>query len=460
MPFSALTLSEPLCRAVADQGHTTPTPVQAAAIPVIAAGRDVLASAATGSGKTAAFVLPLLERLARQIAPRAPGRTVRALILVPTRELALQVGESVRRYGRYLLPSQKTLVVYGGIAINPQQVALGTGADVIVATPGRLLDLVDQKAVSLAGVAVLVLDEADRLLALGFSAQLGRILMLLPSARQSLLFSATFPAKVETLARELLRDPVRIGLAPDAASAPDIAQRAIEVDAPRRTPLLRHLIETQGWSRVLVFVATKYATEHIADKLRRTGLAADALHGELTQGGRIAALGDFKSAKTRVLIATDVAARGLDIAGLPAVVNYDLPRSAADYTHRIGRTGRAGEAGVAVSFITAATHAHFNLIATRHGLQIPREHIAGYEPVETAPPAGPVSPAGGGIKGRRKSKKDKVREAAARATGELPPAPTPPAREPRAAVSPIIGAGEPRRLQFPRFTAGPARRQP
>ncbi|MBL9188946.1 MAG: DEAD/DEAH box helicase [Opitutaceae bacterium] len=458
MSFSTLALSEPLCRAVADQGHTTPTPVQTAAIPVIAAGRDVLASAATGSGKTAAFVLPLLERLARQLAPRAPGRTVRALILVPTRELALQVGESVRRYGRYLLPSQKTLVVYGGIAINPQQVALGTGADVLVATPGRLLDLVDQKAVSLAGVSVLVLDEADRLLALGFSAQLGRILMLLPAQRQSLLFSATLPAKVESLARELLRDPVRLGLAPDSASTPDIAQRAIEVDAPKRTPLLRHLIETQGWSRVLVFVATKYATEHIADKLRRAGLAADALHGELSQGGRIAALKDFKSAKTRVLVATDVAARGLDITGLPAVVNYDLPRSAADYTHRIGRTGRAGEAGVAVSFITAETHAHFNLIATRHGLAIPREQIAGFEPVDRAAPRPLVAPDGGGIKGRRKSKKDKVREAAARATGELPPAPPPPAREPRAAVAPVIGAGAPRRLQFPRFTAGPARR--
>ncbi|MBL9200819.1 MAG: DEAD/DEAH box helicase, partial [Opitutaceae bacterium] len=406
MTFSALNLSEPLCRAVTDKGHTEPTPIQSAAIPLIAAGRDVLASAATGSGKTAAFVLPVLERLARQLPPRARDRTVRALILVPTRELAHQVGESVRRYGRYLMPSQKTLVVYGGIAIDPQQVALRTGADVLVATPGRLLDLVDHHAVSLADTSVLVLDEADRLLALGFSAELGRILTLLPAQRQSLLFSATFPPKVEALARGLLRDPARIGIASEGDAAPDITQRAIEVDAPRRTQLLRHLVETHAWPRVLVFVATKYATEHIAEKLRRAGLAADALHGELSQGGRLAALADFKAGKTRLLIATDIAARGLDITGLPAVVNFDLPRSAADYTHRIGRTGRAGEAGVAVSFITAETHAHFNLIARRHGLAIPREQVAGFEPSEVAAPRPLVAPDGGGVKGRRKSKKD------------------------------------------------------
>ncbi len=460
MPFSALNLSEPLCRAVADKGHTVPTPIQTAAIPVILRGGDVLASAATGSGKTAAFVLPLLQRLATQIPPRSAGRIVRALILVPTHELALQVGESVRRYGRYLLPSQKTLVVYGGISINPQQTALGTGADVLVATPGRLLDLIDQNAVSLAAVSVLVLDEADRLLALGFAAELGRIIALLPPDRQSLLFSATFPPKVETLARTLLHDPERIGIASDAADAPDILQRAIEVDAPRRTQLLRHLIETHGWQRVLVFVATKYATEHVADKLCRTGLVADALHGEMSQGGRLAALADFKSAKTRVLIATDVAARGLDISGLPAVVNFDLPRSPADYTHRIGRTGRAGEAGVAVSFISADTHAHFNLIAKRNGLALPREQIAGFEPVETDLPPTLVSPTGGGIKGARKSKKDKLREAAARAAGQLPPEPTPPAREDRSPAAPRSDFGAPQRVMFPRFATLPVRRRP
>jgi superfamily II DNA/RNA helicase len=433
-----------------------------AAIPVIVDGRDVLASAATGSGKTAAFVLPLLERLAAQLPSRPAGRHVRALILVPTRELAHQVGESVRRYGRYLMPSQKTLVVYGGIAIDPQQMALGSGADVLVATPGRLLDLVDHNAVSLAALSVLVLDEADRLLALGFAAQLGRILTLLPARRQSLLFSATFPPKVETLACELLRDPVRIGIAPDAASEPDILQRAIEVDAPRRTPLLLHLIKAESWSRVLVFVATKYATEHVAEKLRRSGLAAEPLHGEMSQGGRLIALADFKSGKTQVLVATDVAARGLDIIGLPAVVNYDLPRSAADYTHRIGRTGRAGEAGVAVSFVTVETHAHFNLIAKRNGLAIPREHITGFEPVEAAAPRPLVAPDGGGIKGARKSKKDKLREAAARAAGQLPPAPPPavPTAPRRPNRSDLPAPAAPSRLMFPRFASVPARRRP
>ena len=483
MPFSALNLSEPLCRALAGKSYAAPTPIQAAAIPVILRGGDVWASAQTGSGKTAAFVLPLLQRLSALVPPREAGRFVRALILVPTRELAAQIGEAVRRYGRYLSPPQKTLVVYGGVSINPQMMALGGGADVLVATPGRLLDLIDHHAVSLAAVSVLVLDEADRLLALGFAAELGRIVALLPARRQSLLFSATFPPEVESLARDLLHEPVRIAIASEPATAPDILQRAIEVDAPRRTQLLRHLIETHRWPRVLVFVATKYATEHVADKLRRAGLAADALHGELSQGGRTGALADFKSSKTQVLVATDVAARGLDIVGLPCVVNFDLPRSAADYTHRIGRTGRAGETGVAVSFISAGTHAHFNLIAKRHGLDLPREQIAGFEPIytEPAPAASPILPAGGGLKGRRKSKKDKLREAAARASGQAPPVTTTPApvardqpatsfRAARSAASahsdgrpahssPFDLGGE-RREMFPRLASSPVRRRP
>ena len=475
MPFSALNLSEPLQRALAGKSYAAPTPIQAAAIPAILRGTDVWASAQTGSGKTAAFVLPLLHRLSEQTPPREPGRFVRALILVPTRELAAQIGEAVRRYGRYLSPPQKTLIVYGGVSINPQMMALGGGADVLVATPGRLLDLIDHNAVSLATVSALVLDEADRLLALGFAAELGRIVALLPVRRQSLLFSATFPREVEALAQVLLRDPERIAIASEPATAPDILQRAIEVDALRRTQLLRHLIETHGWSRVLVFVATKYLTEHVADKLRRAGLAADALHGELSQGGRTDALADFKSSKTRVLVATDVAARGLDIVGLPAVVNFDLPRSPTDYTHRIGRTGRAGETGVAVSFITAETHAHFNLIAKRQGLQLPREQIAGFEPIYTEPTPTdlPVSPAGGGIKGKRKSKKDKLREATARAAGQIPSpsgtpgTPVPPESRPTPSnsdrrnghSSPFDLGGE-RREMFPRFASQPVRRRP
>jgi len=280
---------------------------------------------------------------------------------------------------------------------------------VIVATPGRLLDLIDHNAVSLSAVQVLVLDEADRLLDLGFTDELARIIALLPARRQSLLFSATFPPAVQSLAENLLRDPVRLDVPAAPATTPDILQRAIEVDPPRRTQLLRHLIEENKWTRVLVFVATKYATEHVAEKLRKAGIAATALHGELSQGARTQALADFKASKIHVLLATDLAARGLDIAQLPVVVNFDLPRSAVDYTHRIGRTGRAGESGIAINFISAGTHAHFLLIEKRHHLSLPREQIEGFEPMETEVPSPPT----GGIKGKRKSKKDKLREAAA-----------------------------------------------
>ena len=417
MSFTSLKLSVPLLRAIAEKGYTVPTPIQVAAIPAVLRGADVWASAQTGSGKTAAFALPLLQRLA--LSRREPGRFVRALILVPTRELAAQIGESIRRYGRFLPEPIKTLVVYGGVSINPQMMALGGGADIIVATPGRLLDLVEHHAVSLAAVATLVLDEADRLLALGFAAELARIVALLPAARQTLLFSATFPPAVETLAQELLREPVRMAVTDQTESPADIEQHAIEVDAPRRTQLLRHLIETRVWTRVLVFVATKYATEHVADKLRRAGLKAAALHGELSQGARTQTLADFKRSELQVLVATDLAARGLDIASLPVVVNFDLPRSAADYTHRIGRSGRAGEPGVAVNFISAETHAHFQLIEKRNKFSLPRERIEGFEPDEFGLQPAPLAPSTGGIKGRRPSKKDRYRAAlAAQASGE------------------------------------------
>jgi ATP-dependent RNA helicase RhlE len=407
MSFSHLGLSEPLQRAVTARNYLVPTPVQVEAIPAVLRGADVWASAQTGSGKTAAFALPVLQLLSAR--RRERGRFVRALILAPTRELAAQIGESFRVYGRWLPEPVKILVVYGGVSINPQMMALGGGADVIVATPGRLLDLVDHNAVSLSAVVTLVLDEADRLFALGFADELARILALLPARRQNLLFSATFPPAVRAFAENLLRDPVRIDIRAAPATTPDILQRAIEVDPPRRTQLLRHLVQTNGWTRVLVFVATKYATEHVAEKLRKAGIAAAALHGKLSQGARIRALADFKASKVQVLLATDIAARGIDIAQMPVVVNFDLPRSAVDYTHRIGRTGRASERGVAVSFISAGTDAHFRLIEKRHRLKLPREQMAGFEPVDTIVPGPPPT---GGVKGRRKSKKDKLREAA------------------------------------------------
>lgn len=405
MPFASLGLSAALARAVP---HPAPTPVQAAAIPAILAGGDLMATARTGSGKTMAFVLPLLERwiAARHETPRR----VHTLILVPTRELATQVTETVRRYAAHLPVRPKVVSAVGGLSINPQMMALRGGADFVIATPGRLLDLVDRNAVHLSGVAALVLDEADRMLDLGFAKELSRLLALLPRERQNLLFSATFPRQVQALATNLLHDPTRIDIASEPETKPDILQRVIEVDIPRRTQLLRHLIEENRWTGVLVFVATKYSTEHVADKLRAAGLHAAALHGDLSQGARTQALANFKAGTLQVLVATDLAARGLDIAGLPVVVNYDLPRSTDDYLHRIGRTGRAGEFGVAVSFVSAATHAHFRLIEKRHQLDLPREQVSGFEPVDLEPPDRPT----GGIKGKRMSKKDKLRAAAKR----------------------------------------------
>lgn len=415
MPFASLGLTEPLLRAVTERGYAAPTPVQTAAIPAVLRGADVWASAQTGSGKTAAFALPILQTLAA--GRRERGRFVRSLVLAPTRELAAQIGESFRVYGRWLPEPIKILIVYGGVSINPQMMALGGGADVIVATPGRLLDLVDHNAVSLSAVSTLVLDEADRLFDLGFADELNRILALLPARRQNLLFSATFPAEVQSLAEGLLRDPVKIEVATEPATKPDILQRAIEVDPPRRTQLLRHLIEENKWTRVLVFVATKYATEHVAEKLRKAGIAATAFHGELSQGARTQALADFKASKVQVMLTTDLASRGIDIAQMPVVVNFDLPRSATDYTHRIGRTGRAGESGLAVNFISADTHRHFLLIEKRNGFSLEREQIPGFEPAELEVPP----PSTGGIKGKRPNKKDKARAAAAKAAGLRPP---------------------------------------
>jgi ATP-dependent RNA helicase RhlE len=408
MPFASLKLSPALVRAASERAYVEPTPIQAAAIPAALRGGDVLASAQTGSGKTAAFALSILQQL--EGAARGSPRRTHALVLVPTRELAAQVSEVIRGLARHLAEPVKVVAVFGGVSIQPQMMGLRGGADVVVATPGRLLDLIDRNAVRLAGVAMLVLDEADRLLDAGFADELARILALLPRRRQNLLFSATFPPAVQALAQDLLHDPVRIDVPSVAATEPAIAQHAVQVDAARRTQLLRHLIQKGGWTRVLVFVATRYASEHVADKLCRLGIQAAALHGELSQGARTRVLADFKAGLVHVLVATDLAARGIDIAELPVVVNHDLPRSAVDYLHRIGRTGRAGASGLAVSFISAETEAHFRLIEKRQGRRVARERIAGFEPSESAAPAQST----GGIKGKRKSKKDKLREAAAR----------------------------------------------
>jgi ATP-dependent RNA helicase RhlE len=378
MPFSSLGLSPELLRAVAESNYSAPTPVQKEAIPAILAGKDVWACAQTGSGKTAAFALPLLQNALK--VDRDTRTRVHTLILVPTRELAAQVGESFRLFAGYLRQTVKVVSVFGGVSINPQMMALRGGADIVVATPGRLLDLMSNNALRLVETQALVLDEADRLLDLGFADELGSIVESLPWRRQTLLFSATFPPPVRALAEKLLREPVRIDVPIVEAAEPAILQRSIHVDPERRTQVLRHLINKHGWTRTLVFVATRYATEHVATKLRRAGIAASALSGDMSQGARTKALADFKEGRIRVLIATDVAARGIDIAQLPAVVNFDLPRSTTDYTHRIGRTGRAGESGVAVSFVPSSFENHFRLIEKRQGQRVPREIIAGFEP--------------------------------------------------------------------------------
>jgi ATP-dependent RNA helicase RhlE len=410
--FAALGLSAELVQGCVQAGFGLPTQIQVEAIPAVLRGQDLMGLAPTGSGKTAAFALPLLQGLA---AARQPSpRRARVLVLVPTRELAQQVVVVFRDLGRFAPAPIKVAALFGGVSVNPQMMGLRGGADVVVATPGRLLDLLERNALTLAGVESLVLDEADRLLDLGFSDELERVLAALPPKRQTLLFSATFAPGVQALADGLLHDAVRIEAATTALTQPPIVQRVIEVDAGRRTELLRHLIRESGWHRVLVFVATRYAAAHLARKLCDAGIHAAPLHGQMSQGQRNQLLADFKDQRLDVLVATDLAARGIDIPALEVVVNYDLPRSATHYVHRIGRTGRAGAGGLALSFVSAGTHAHFHLIESRQQLSLAREQVAGFEPMEAAP-AAPVLRAAGGVKGKRPSKKDKLRAAAAAA---------------------------------------------
>lgn len=419
MPFSSLGLSPALARAALELGFEQPTPIQQQAIPAIVQGRDVWASARTGSGKTAAFALPaLLQHQNLALGQQTGGaRSVHTLVVVPTRELAAQVGEVLRSLGQHLPQPPKIAVVFGGVSVNPQMMALRGGADIVVATPGRLLDLVEQRALRLSQVQLLVLDEADRLLDLGFADELQRTLALLPRQRQTLFFSATYPQAVEALAQSLLRDPLRVEIATDASeSQAIIEQRAVAVDHSRRTQLLREMLKDPAWTRVLVFVATKHTANIVAEKLYKNGIFATPFHGELSQGARQQVLEEFKDERWQVVVTTDLAARGIDIAQLPVVVNYDLPRSAVDYVHRIGRTGRAGASGLAVSFVTPASEAHWQLIEKRQHLALPREIIEGFEPLEEVPAPVPGAADGnGGVKGKRPSKKDKLRAAAANA---------------------------------------------
>ncbi|HKJ16095.1 MAG TPA: DEAD/DEAH box helicase [Xanthomonadales bacterium] len=379
MSFNDLGLSADLLRATREQGYTEATPVQLQAIPAILQGRDVLAAAQTGTGKTAGFTLPMLHLLARN-ANNQHGRPVRALVLTPTRELAAQVGESVSTYGRHL--SLTSAVVFGGVKINPQKNKLKRGVDVLVATPGRLLDHVRQGTVNLSKVEFLVLDEADRMLDMGFIPDIRRIIKLMPQGgqRQNLLFSATFSKEIRRLAGGFLHDPVSVEVARGESSADRIAQVIHPVDKRRKSEMLSHMIGANNWQQVLVFTRTKHMANRVAGRLDKSGLSATAIHGSKSQGARTRALADFKKGKVRVLVATDIAARGLDIDQLPHVINFELPNIPEDYVHRIGRTGRAGNEGEAVSLVCVDEHEHLLKIEKMLNTRIPQEILDGYEP--------------------------------------------------------------------------------
>lgn len=376
MSFDSLGLSAELLRAIQDKGYTQATPIQTQAIPVILEGRDILAGAQTGTGKTAGFTLPLLQRLSQK--PGNQRRAPRALILTPTRELAAQVHESVRVYGRHL--PLTTAVIFGGVGINPQIKQLRKGVDIVIATPGRLLDLVTQQAVDLSHIEILVLDEADRMLDMGFIRDIRKIIGLLPKQRQNLLFSATFSAEIKELSRGLLHNPVHIEVAKQNTTANLIEQVVHPVDRARKRELLSWLIGSQNWKQVLVFTRTKHGANKLAEQLDRDGIRATAIHGNKSQAARTKALSDFKRGSARVLVATDIAARGLDIDHLPHVVNFELPNVPEDYVHRIGRTGRAGREGVAVSLVCVDEHKLLKDIERLIKRDLPRDVIDGYEP--------------------------------------------------------------------------------
>ncbi|WP_372696267.1 DEAD/DEAH box helicase, partial [Immundisolibacter sp.] len=387
MPFATLGLRAELCRAVAARGYANPTPIQQQAVPVVLAGQDVLAAAQTGTGKTAGFALPMLQRLADSGRPLRP-RTVRALILTPTRELAAQVGDSVSAYGGEL--RLKSAVVFGGVGFNPQVTALARGLDVLTATPGRLLDHLQQGTVSLDAVEILVLDEADRMLDMGFIRDMRRILARVPSDRQTLLFSATFSQEIRDLAGQFLRRPVEIDVAPRNTTVERISQEAYAVDKTRKRELLSWLVGSNNWRQVLVFARTKHGANRLAEQLEKDGLRSAAIHGNKSQGARTRALEGFKSGDLRVLVATDIAARGLDIDQLPLVVNHDLPQVPADYVHRIGRTGRAGRDGRAISLVAPDEIGLLRSIERLINLRITPQVLPGYEP--SAGAASMVSP--------------------------------------------------------------------
>jgi len=375
MSFDQLGLSADLLRAVSQQGYTQPTPIQAQAIPAVLSGRDVLAAAQTGTGKTAGFTLPLLQILSQK--PLSAQRPVRALILTPTRELAAQVQDNLTGYGRHL--QLRSAVIYGGVGMQPQIAKLQKGVDVVVATPGRLLDLCQQGALSLKHLEMLVLDEADRMLDMGFIHDIRRILKLLPAKRQNLMFSATFSDDIRSLAKTIVVKPVEIDVSPRNSATELVSQQVYWVNRTQKTGLLTHLIQQEQWQQVLVFTRTKHGANKLAQKLDEQGIRAAAIHGNKSQSARTKALSDFKSGQIVALVATDIAARGIDIEQLPQVVNFDLPNVPEDYVHRIGRTGRAGALGKAISLVCAEERNEFRQIEKLLKRKLPQDTVPGFD---------------------------------------------------------------------------------
>jgi ATP-dependent RNA helicase RhlE len=378
--FTELGLITPLLARLAELKYQQPTPIQAQAIPSVLAGRDLIAGANTGSGKTATFALPMLQKLRANISSSSKsskGNYVTGLILVPTRELAKQVADSIKSYAVHFNGEIKTVAVFGGVSVNTQMLTLRGGADILVATPGRLLDLISSNAIKLDKVNTLVLDEADRMLSLGFAEELTALLALTPKKKQILLFSATFPEQVKSLTQELLNNPIEIQL--QSADASTLVQRVFTVNKGEKTAVLAHLIKENQWRQALIFVNAKHHSEHLAEKLAKRGITAAVFHGDKGQTERSRVLDGFKAGDIEVLIATDIAARGLDIEKLPVVINFNLPRSPSDYMHRIGRSGRAGEVGLAISLIDHEDFHHFTVIEKKNKIWLEREQVEGFE---------------------------------------------------------------------------------